>query len=256
MRVSSQSQHSESWIFQHFGIHPRELGAKNAMSEGGKRRVCAKKKRKRAKRVKAKKEKASSKRRARRRRRRSTAEWSARWCTSIPSTNLSSFSTVFHLLADSSFEPILLVAPSRAFKAAAATAATATVAATHRSQDEKCYVTTVAGWIERAECIFHPSPCRRDAAIVRFFALSHSPARYPSFIFAVLSVNAHASIRARSSSDGSFTRAFYHHTVPLAHGVVNDSFCVACFSMRKNRFWAYSLYSIPFQSQITKLSAV
>jgi len=41
MRVSSQSQHSESWIFRHFGIHPRELAVE---SEGGRRRACARKK--------------------------------------------------------------------------------------------------------------------------------------------------------------------------------------------------------------------
>lgn len=61
MRVSSQSQHSKSWISRHFGIHPRELGAARRESEGGKRLSVRENKKASEGRVKAKKEKASSK---------------------------------------------------------------------------------------------------------------------------------------------------------------------------------------------------
>lgn len=75
--------------------------------------------------------------RARRRRRRSAAEWSARWCTSIPSTNLSSFSTAFHFLPDFPFGRSSSSLLHTAFKdamAAASAASAAAVAPMHRSR--------------------------------------------------------------------------------------------------------------------------
>lgn len=176
MRVSSQLQHSESWISRHFEIHPQELAVESARvrAKGGER---ARKKESERRELKRRKKRHRA-RRARRRRRRSAAEWSARWCTSIPPF------FVLHRVSPPPrllFRPVLLVAPSHVFKAAVV------AAATHRSRDEKCYVTlwpVKSGGLSAFSIRHHPTR-RRRRRHRPIFRLIPSPC-YPSFVFAVL----------------------------------------------------------------------
>lgn len=212
MRADSQLQHTRLRS-RHLEIHPPELDVERKRLLGRFERGAREKKTE--KRVKVKKER---RRVRRRRRRRSAEEWSARWCTSIPSTRLSSLSPSSSSLLLFS-RPRSSLAPSRAFAVAAA-------ATTHWSRDEKCYVTTVAGWIGWVECIFHPSPPsssyrRRHRLVFRLIPTL-------LFLFRGFVCNAHVLVRSnRSLSDAN---AFCNFSVSI-EAVCQRSF--SPFSLQK-----------------------